>query len=86
MPSSLDTQLICHEWSKTGLRVPDRLMRELEAALQKHLGQVTQTRLVPQPPQHDEQDTIGGIFQIVERGSGALVEGSFARLSQRNVR
>ncbi len=54
-------------------------MGELKAALQKHLGQIVQAQFIPQPPQHDEQHDIGGIFQVVERGSGALVEGSLAR-------
>jgi hypothetical protein len=53
-------------------------MRELEASLQEHLDQIAQAQLVPQPPQHDEQDNIGGIFQVVERGSGTLIEGSLA--------
>ena len=53
-------------------------MRELEAALQEHLGEVAQAQLVPQPPQHDEQDQIGGIFQIVERRPCTLVERSLA--------
>ena len=57
-------------------------MGEHKAPLEKHLGQIPQVQLVPQPPQHD----IGGIFQVVERGSGALVEASLARLSQQNVR
>ena len=61
-------------------------MGELKASFQKHFSQVAQTQFVPQPPQHDEEDKIGGIFQVVEGGSGALVEGAFARLSQQNVR
>ncbi len=53
-------------------------MGELKAALQKHFGQVTQAQLVPQAPQHDEQDDIGGLFERVEGGSSALVEGALA--------
>jgi hypothetical protein len=53
-------------------------MRELEAALQEHLGQIAQAQLVPKSPQHDEQDNIGGVFEIVERGSCTLVEGALA--------
>ncbi len=53
-------------------------MSELEAALEKHLRQIAQAQLVAQPPQHNEQDDIGGIFEIVERSSCPLVEGSFA--------
>jgi hypothetical protein len=61
-------------------------MRELEAALEKHLSQIAQAQLVPQPPQHNEQDDISGVFEIVERSSCTLVEGALARLSQQNVR
>jgi hypothetical protein len=53
-------------------------MRELKAAFQKHLSQIAQAQLVPQPPQHDEQDDIGGIFQKVERRPGTLVKSSLA--------
>ena len=54
-------------------------MGELKASLQKHLGQIAQAQLVPQPPQHNEQNNISGVLQKVERGSRALVEGSLAR-------
>ncbi len=54
-------------------------MGELEAALEKHFSEIAQAQLVAQPPQHDEQDNISGIFQVVEEGSGTLVEGALAR-------
>jgi len=42
--SSLSTsfcpQSICQQRSKTGFPVPDRLMGEHKAALEKHLGQI----------------------------------------------
>jgi hypothetical protein len=49
-------------------------MREDKASLQEDLCQITQAQLIAKPPEHDEQDKIGGIFQIVERGPGAFVE------------
>ena len=61
-------------------------MGEYKAGLEKHLGQIPQAQLVPQPPHRDEQHDIDGIFQVVERGDDALVEGSLAWLSQQNVR
>jgi hypothetical protein len=79
LPASLSTQLIRHERGKTRFPVSNGLMRELKASLQKHLGQVTQAQLIPQPPQHNEQNNIGGVLQKVERRSGALVEGVLAR-------
>ena len=79
LPSSPHTQLIRKKWGKVRFPVSNGLMRERKAALQNHFRQIAQTQCVPQPPQHDEQDTIGGIFQGVERGSCTFVEGSFAR-------
>jgi len=78
LPSSPGTQLICHDGGKSRLRVSNGLMRELEAPLQEHLGQIAQAQLVPKSPQHDEQDDIAGVFQIVEWGPRAFVKGSSA--------
>ncbi len=61
-------------------------MGKLEAPLLKHFSHVTQAQFVPQPLQHDEEHDIGRIFQVVEGGSGALVEDALAWLSQQNVR
>jgi hypothetical protein len=71
--------LISKKWGKARFPVSNGLMRERKAALQNHFSQIAQTQCVPQPPQHDEQDNIGGIFQVVEGGSCTFVEGSFAR-------
>jgi hypothetical protein len=53
-------------------------MRELEATLQKHLGQIAPAQLVAQPPRHDQQHDGGGKLQAVERRGGALIEAAFA--------
>jgi hypothetical protein len=71
-------QLICHEGGKSRFPVSNGLMRELEAPLQEHLGQIAQAQFVSKSPQHDEQDNIGGVFQIVEWGPCAFVTGSSA--------
>jgi hypothetical protein len=34
---------------------------ELEAALEEHLGEVTQAQLVAQAPTDDEEDDVGGV-------------------------
>ena len=72
LSTSFGTQLVCHEWSKARFPVPDCLMGELKAALQKHFSQVTQAQLVPQAPENDEQNDIGRVLQKVE-GSGSRV-------------
>jgi hypothetical protein len=79
LATTLGTQLIRNEWSKTGFPVPNCLMSELEAALQKHLGEITQAQLVPQPPEDNEQDNIGGVFEKVEGSARAFVESALAR-------
>jgi hypothetical protein len=76
--SLLGKQLIGHEWGKTGLRVSNGLVREHTAALQAQLGEIPQAQLIPESPEHDELDDIGGIVQEVERGPRAFVEGSSA--------
>src|SRR5437588_10841147 len=76
LTSSPSAQLISNERGKACFPVSNCLMRELKAPLQEHLGEIAQAQLVPQPPENDEQHDIGGIFQVVERGSGALVEGA----------
>ena len=70
---SPSTQLIRHERGKTGFPVSNRLMGEHKAALQEHLGQITQAQLVAQPPEDNEQDDIGGVFQKVEGGARAFI-------------
>jgi len=78
LPSSLGTLLIRKKWGKARFPVPDCLMGELKAPLQEHLGQIAQTQLVPEPPEDDQEDDISEVFEIVERSSCTLVEGSLA--------
>ena len=69
-------QLIRNEESKARFPFPDRLMGEDPTTIEKHLSQISQTQLVAQSPQHDEQHDIGGIFQIVKWSSCAFIEGT----------
>jgi hypothetical protein len=41
-------------------------MGEHEAALQEQLGEVAQAELVPQAPEHVQQDDVGRILQEIE--------------------
>jgi hypothetical protein len=60
--------------------------REHKTALQEHLRQITEAQFIAKPPEHDEQDDIGGVFQIVERGPGAFVEDASAgRTAERSI-
>jgi hypothetical protein len=53
--------LIGKEGGKTGFPVSNGLVRELKAALQEHLGEIPHAQLIPESPQHDEQDEISGL-------------------------
>jgi hypothetical protein len=46
-------------------------MREDVAADEEHLGQVAQAQLIAQPPQHHQQDDVGGKLQILRRTKSA---------------
>ncbi len=61
-------------------------MSELEAALEKHFRKTRAGSTCTAAATHDEEDNISGIFQVAEEGSGTLIEGALARLSQQNVR
>lgn len=47
-------------------------MSKFNAALQEHLGQIPQAQLVAQPPEDNQKNDIGGIFEKVERGGSRV--------------
>ena len=49
-------------------------MREFEPAQQKHLRQIPQTELVPQPAEYDLEDDIRGQLEVVEWSARPLIE------------
>jgi hypothetical protein len=49
-------------------------MAEHHAAEGKHLGQIAQTQLVAQAPEHHERDDVGGVWGPVQLCARALVE------------
>jgi hypothetical protein len=71
-------QLLCNEWSKATFPLPNCLIGERQSSLEKHLGEISQAQLVPEPPQNNQEDHIGGIFQEVAWRSCALVEEALA--------
>ena len=76
--TSFGTQLIGDEWGKARFPVSNGLMGELKASFQIEFSLVAQTQLLPQPPEDNEKNNIGGIFQIVERRPCTLVKRSLA--------
>jgi hypothetical protein len=45
-----------------------------EAALQEHLGQISQAQLIAKPPQDNEQNDISRVFQKSEGCACAFIE------------
>ncbi len=68
------TQLIGEQWSEAGFPLTHRLMRELEAAFQEHLGEVAQAEFVAHAPEDDQQHDVGREFQIVEGRARPFIE------------
>ena len=56
------------------LPVANGLVSHLIAALQQQLRDISEAELVAQPPQHGEQHDVGREVELVEAGSGPLVE------------
>src|SRR6476659_4018733 len=71
-------QLLADERGKALFPIAHRLMGELEAAHQEHLGQITQAQLVAQPPEYNQQDNVGRKLQVIEGGASAFVEAALA--------
>jgi hypothetical protein len=66
--------LLYKKWSKSCFPLPNGLIGERQASLKKHFGEISQAQLVPETPQDNQKNHIGGIFQEVEWGSCPLVE------------
>ena len=52
----------------------DRLVRDLEAALEEPLSDVAEAQLGAETPEHGEQHAVRWVLQIVAGGAGPLVE------------
>jgi hypothetical protein len=78
LSASFGPQLLCKKWSKPRFPLPNRLMREHPSSLKEYLGEVSQTQLVPEPPQDNQENHIGGVFQKMKRCSCPLIEGLLA--------
>ena len=56
------------------LPATNRLVGDLEAALEQQLRDISEAELVAQPPQDGEQHDVGRVVELVEAGAGPLVE------------
>jgi hypothetical protein len=70
--------LLRQKRSKQSFPLPNRLISEHPSSLEEHFGEISQTQLVTEPPQDNEEDDISGVFQEGERCSGALIEEALA--------
>jgi hypothetical protein len=66
--------LLCKKWSKSCFPLPNRLISECYLSLKKYFGKISQAQLVPKPPEDNQKDNIGGIFQEVEGCSCTFVK------------
>jgi hypothetical protein len=61
-------------WRERGFPVANRFMVEHDTADQKHLRQISQSKLVVQAPGHHEGDDVGQILGSVQNATTPLVE------------
>jgi len=73
-PFSMTTESIADHRPEPCFPSADRLMSELEAALEEHLAQISKAEFIAQPPADHEEDDVGGELEEVERGPGSIVE------------
>ena len=52
----------------------DRLVGDLEPALEPHLGDVAEAELVAEPPEHREEHDVRRVLEIVEGRAGPFIE------------
>ena len=71
---ALGAQLVGHERSEACFPLAHRLMRELETALEEHLGEVAQAEFVAHAPQDDQENDVSREFQVIEGRVSSLIE------------
>ena len=67
-------ELVGEQRREAELPASDRLVRDLESALEQQLGDVAEAELVAQAPQHGERHDVGRMLEIVEWRPRPLVE------------
>jgi hypothetical protein len=72
---SFVSQFIGKERGEPLLPIPYRLVGELKTSYQKIFGHVPIAHLIADSAQENLKENVGGDFDEVEGGSGALVEG-----------
>ena len=74
MAASLGPQLVGEERREAKLPRADRLVGNLEPALEQQLGDVPEAQLVAEPPQHREEHDVRRVLEIVEGCAGSLLK------------
>src|SRR3982751_1695401 len=67
-------EFVAQQRRELGLPLADRFVAEDDAALEEHLGQITQGQPVAQPPQHHQRDDVRGVLRPVQHPGTAFVE------------
>ncbi len=60
-------------------------MREDEASLQEHFGEIAEAQFVAEAPEHDQQDDVRRGLKEVEGGAGALIEAAPTRATTESL-
>ena len=66
LAATFGAEILTDHRRKTVLPGPYGLVADFESTLQEQLRHIAETELVSQPPEHGEQDDIGGELKIVE--------------------
>jgi len=78
LPTPFGPQLLCEKWGKSCFPLSNGLIGEHPSSFQEHLSEISQTQFLSKPPEDNQKDHIGGIFQEVERRACTLVEETLA--------
>ena len=81
LAAPLRSQLVREQRGEADLPGTDRLVRDLEAALEEQLSDVAEAQLVAETSEHGEQHDVRWVLQIVEGRAGPLVEAPPAGLA-----
>jgi hypothetical protein len=71
-------KILTDQRSKSILPDTYRFVTYSKPSLQQKLGNISESELVSQTPEHSKQDNISGELEIVERRAGSFVETSIA--------
>src|SRR5258708_36769889 len=85
LPTSLGSQLLRYQRSKSCFPIAESFMCECQTSCQKHLSHVTQAQFITETPQHSEQDNICRCTFNEQRASPFIKGTATVRAKERGV-